>query len=74
MFCDFLKSITKKQWLGLLFGVIIAILIWLQLIFIVNPSKNRKEEIKIGKYEWFALGLSILISIISWLKLVAVVG
>ena len=74
MFHYFLKSITKKQWLGLVFGVIISILVWLQLIFIVNPSKNRTRKITLGKYEWFALGLSILISIISWLKLVAVVG
>ena len=74
MFCDFIKNINKKQWLGLFFGIIIAILIWLKLVFIINPSKNYNEEIKIGKYQWLGLWISILISIISWLKLVAVVG
>ena len=65
------NNISKNQWYSLIFSFIASCLIWLKLIFIVNPEKNNK--IKIGKYQIYALIIGWIITLIHWIRLVLIV-
>ena len=66
MILDFFKSIKRKQWLGLFFSLIVAVLGWMELVFIISPAKTNNEENKpllerLDTYDYYALVISIII-------------
>ena len=70
----FIKNITKIQWFGLFFGLIISLLVWLKMVYILSPNKDHEGNIKITKTELIALTIGIIIALLKWLRLVAVVS
>lgn len=79
MILDFLKSIKKKQWSGLFFGLIVAVLGWLELVFIISPATDKDDHGKpllerLDTYDYYALGISIVTAVLVWLKLLVTVG
>lgn len=70
-FINTLKNISTNQYYSLVFSFIATTLMWVKLIFIVGPIKNKKPFI--GKYQIYGLFIGYLITILYWLRLILAV-
>ena len=70
------NSISKNQWIGLLLGYVASTLVWLKLILIINPLKNKnknKIDLSINRLQIYALIVGWLITTVVWAKALMII-
>tara|TARA_B100000780_G_C21095667_1_gene441872 strand:+ start:521 stop:727 length:207 start_codon:yes stop_codon:yes gene_type:complete len=67
-------NITKIQWVGLVFGIITSILIWMKMVYILSPHRDENGDVNITRNELIALGIGLIVALLKWLKLVAIIS